>query len=153
MPFLCFAIAGLLATSLVGCESHTNASGDSVKEFEAGEFNTTHQCVIDAGVVFADEASYLCVPLSRLGIADSNEVLSVFTSCECTRASIVHIDVSSTKTVQLLRIDFLPEPATAGSQRATSNLSVEVTLRPREGRTTAAKIQFMYAIRAQGAKS
>jgi len=150
-----FVRAGLLATSLVGCGPITNASGNSATEFVAGESNTSVGCIIDAGIVFADEASYLCVPLSRLGIADADEVLSVDTSCDCSRPSIVHFDESPSKTARALRIDFIPEPVTARSKHATSNLSVVVTLRLREGRTTVAKIKikFVHIVRAQGAES
>lgn len=148
-PVWFFVVIGLLVTSLVGCGPITEASGNSVAEIEASDFNSSVQCVIDAGIVFANEESYLCVPLSRVGIMDSDEVVSVQTSCDCTQASIVQFYKSSAETTRALRIDFTRDSATASTKRAPSNLSVEVTLLPHDGRVVTAKIQFMCAIRAE----
>lgn len=150
-PVWCFVVVGLLAASLMGCGAITDASGNSVAEFATSDFsNSPDQSMIDAGIVFADEASYLCVPLSRLGISDSDEVLSVQTSCECTRPSVVQFDESPSKTARALRIDFRPEPSTSDSKHAPSNLAVKVTLRFTGGRTTVVTIQFLHTIRASG---
>ena len=143
-----FVVMGLLAVSLLGCGVITDASGKSVSEFATSDFsNTPSQCVIDAGIVFADEAKYLCVPLTQLGIADSDEVLSVNTSCECTHVSIVQFGKSSTTTARALRIDFRSETATSDSKQALSNLAVKVTLQLSNGHTAVATIQFLHAVK------
>ncbi len=149
-----FVVMSLLALTLPGCGAITDASDKSVVDFPTNDFShAPAQSVIDAGIVFANEASYLCVPLRRLGIADSDEVITVQSSCDCSLPSIIQFDESPIKTARALRIDFIPEPATASSKRATSNLSVEVTLRLREGRTKVTTIRFVHIVLAQGAES
>jgi hypothetical protein len=41
----------------------------------------------DAGVVFANESSHLCLPFEIIGLDPTARVLSIRTSCECVTAS------------------------------------------------------------------
>ncbi len=142
---MCFGVVGLLAASLVGCGAFTDASSNSVTEFAASDFsNSPAGSLIDAGIVFAHESSYLCVPLSRLGIAETDEVMSVQTSCECIQASIVQFYESTSNTARALRVDFRPEPATADMIHVPSNLIVKVILQFSGSRTKEATIQFLH---------
>ena len=86
----------------------------------------TSRSEIDAGVVFADEASYLCVPLSRFGISSSTEVQSVRTSCDCTPPPIVQFCDSTGKMERALRLDFAVELASDCANPTSSNLAFEV---------------------------
>lgn len=139
----------MLAASLVGCGSFTNASSNSVSDFATSDFlNAPSQCVIDAGILFADEASYVCVPLSRLGIADSDELLSVQSSCECVRPSLVYFDKFLGNTARAMRIDFRPGGTNADSKHTPSNLAIEVTIKLANGKDKSASIRFLQTAQA-----
>ncbi len=83
---------------------------------------------IDAGVVFADENSYLCFPLARFGIAPADEVLSISSSCDCVVGSIATYLDTSDSAVDGLRIRFLPEPNSGNSNEDFTPVSLMVTL-------------------------
>ncbi len=51
--------------------------------------STAQTQVIDAGIVIANEANFLCVPLSRIGLVDADVVKSMTSSCECVRPSFI----------------------------------------------------------------
>ncbi len=141
-------LLGSVVSHVVGCGAVVDAaaSGDGVASESSVVPNdeSTAPRSIDAGVVFADQANYLCVPLSRLGISTGDEVLAVKSSCECTRPSIVEYQETTTKSDRALRIDFEPEPTVPGSHAAPASLAVEVTLELAGGRSTSATIQFLH---------
>ena len=63
----------------------TNQSGnETTQDFGVGLLER-----IDLGVVFADEASYVCFPLSRFGIESAQQIVDVQSSCNCAVPSIV----------------------------------------------------------------
>lgn len=45
--------------------------------------------IIDAGVVFAGHANYICLPFEALGLASDDTVESVVASCECVKGSVL----------------------------------------------------------------
>lgn len=110
MQVWCFVVVGLHAAFLLGCGAISNSTGDSVAEFEASESDSSLQCVIDAGIVFAEQSSYVGVLLSGLGFAESCEVLSG------------EVDPSISDAATAFRIDCRSSPATAGSKYEPSNL-------------------------------
>ena len=151
-------LLGLVVSHVAGCGAVVDAaaSGDGVASESSAVANdeSTASRSIDAGVVFADQANYLCIPLSRLGISTGDEVLEVRSSCDCTQPSIVAYHVTTTKSERALRIDFEPESTVPestvpgstmpGSQAAPASLAVEVTLDLAGGRSTSATIQFLH---------
>ena len=64
---------------------------------------------IDAGVILSDRASYLCLPLSRFGLTDDEEIESIISSCECVKPSLVNYADSATTTIDGVLFDFIPE--------------------------------------------
>lgn len=69
----------------------------------------TQQFTIDAGVVFVDEATYRCIPLSELGVESVDQIKSIETSCECLQPSTVGYHESSNAVDHALRLDFLAQ--------------------------------------------
>ena len=102
---------------------------------------------IDAGIVFADETSYLCIPFSRVGVADRKDVLSVTTSCECTSASIVQFVDVNAQLANALRVDFTPESAASESQTAAVNLGIVITLRLANDRELTFMIKCVHSVK------
>lgn len=139
---------GLVVSHVAGCGAIVDAaaSGNGVASEASAVPNdgSTASRSLDAGVVFADQANYLCIPLSRLGISTDDEVLEVRSSCECTQPSIVKYHDTTTKAGHALRIDFKPEPVIAASQASPANLAVEVTLELASGPSTTATIRFLH---------
>ncbi len=106
---------------MAGLQS-TSGSGDS-------ELVQTRE--IDAGIIFAGQASYLCFPLTELGldgVRSASNIAAVTTSCECVQASLLSYYFSSSRVEDALRLDFTPYEATDGAHRP-SPLAVEVTLK------------------------
>ena len=102
----------------------------------------------EAGVVFGDQPNFLCLPLSRFGITNSDEVLSVRSSCECTRVSIVKYRDTAYGTGSGLRIDFVPEVSVSSSAFVPAELAIDVTFEFVDGRSTIASIHFLHTQRA-----
>ncbi len=128
-----------------GCGPLTGASDKSLADSASREQSAASApVVVEAGIIFANEDNYLCVPLSRFGIADSEEVLSVETSCECTQPSIITYKESPQQELRGLRIDI--EPETNSTQFRSSALAVAVKIHL-EKRTALATVRFLHTIR------
>ncbi len=104
------AVASLFVALEAGCGPLADASSQSLDSLSLNQKpSSLAPVVIDAGITFADEASYLCIPLTRFGVGDSEDVLSVETSCDCTQASIVSFNESAQRKSKALRLDFVSE--------------------------------------------
>jgi hypothetical protein len=134
-------VIALISVSLAGCGDSADLSVNSL---------VSPAVVLDAGIIFVDETSYLCVPFSRLGIVNSDAVVSLKSSCECVRPSIVQFAESSDTIGRALRLDVRSVPVTVGSSLLPSKLSVEVHLQLDNGQSATTKIQFLHTTRAQG---
>jgi hypothetical protein len=111
-----------ISPSLVGCRRATSAA-PSVPAFEGGgvgQVQSSAAPAIDAGVVFSDRESYLCVPLEKAGLPASVEVVSVTSSCECVRAQVVPYLSSGSTEANGLLLEFVPEPSSATSASGAS---------------------------------
>jgi hypothetical protein len=80
-----FLAIASMAVALAGCRDVLSAS--IADRAVARTANT--RTVIDAGVVFADRESYLCLRLDQVGLAEDDTVASVASSCECVQPSVV----------------------------------------------------------------
>ena len=93
----------------------------------------------------------ICFVLSRLGITDTVEVMSLQSSCECIRPTIVHFYDAQGKTTRALRIDFPPESAHPSLDKSPCNLTVNVTVQLNSGLTIVTSLRFLHTKRVQGA--
>ena len=134
--------AAILSVSCVGCAGEAvSASSDGL----VGARNLSELATpiaIDAGVVFADQSSYMCWPLARFGIATDDRVVSVNTSCECTQASIVDYQLSTNECAQALRVEFVAEPVNAAGS-PPAHLAVEVTMLLASGQSKSLTVELL----------
>ena len=110
-----------------------------------------------AGVMFVDESSYLCFPLSRFGVASARDVVSVDSSCDCAEGSLLAFRDVRGDSVDALRIDFIPEKKVEGGDRDRSrdgsgdgkaaSLMVELTLQLRSGGPKTVTVEFLHTTR------
>jgi hypothetical protein len=74
-----------MTAAVAGCEGALPAGIGEQAVVESSVTRTE----IEAGIVFADRESYLCLSFERLGLADGDVVTSVNSSCECVQPSVV----------------------------------------------------------------
>ena len=98
----------------------------------------------DAGVLFANEASYLCIPLEKLGINPAQEILSVKSSCECVRPSVVRFLQRRSQEGVALRLDFVEDTQGHADETSPSSLAVEIKLQFASGTEQSVSIQFLH---------
>ncbi len=65
--------------------------------------------VFDAGILFENEASYVCIPLEKLSIDSAQEIVSIESSCECVRPSVVRYHDRPSQEGVALRLDFIKD--------------------------------------------
>jgi len=97
---------------------------------------------IDAGVIFADQASYLCFPLDQFGIASAGLVDHIESSCQCVRPRLVRYVGPSGQTIDGLRIDFVHDVA-SDSFANPSELAVELRLSLTDADVRVVTVQFL----------
>ena len=134
---------------LLGCSAKLDTFGELKENSQLASVRaiSPKPKVINAGIVFLDESSYLCMPTSHFGIEESDDILSVQTSCDCTVASIVLYKESKTKISRSLRIDFKPESSPATSNVSPVNLEIKITLKHSEASTTEVAINLLHTTR------
>lgn len=115
------SVSLLLAGVLAGCQGTLTAEA-------SGSPSQVGPLKIDAGVIFAGESSYLCIPFERLGLSPSAEVASVKTSCECVKGSVVSYQTPSRSEAQAIRLDFVPEVDDTHREFTPMLLSVQIEL-------------------------
>ena len=100
---------------------------------------------IDAGVIFADQLSYFCIPLARYQVGSANNVESIRTSYKCVLASLVKYEIGDGETVDCIRFDFVPEHR---SDRLSSpvQLAVNVAITLFSGESQQFSIKFVHAM-------
>ena len=103
----------LLAVWLTGCDFSTSrdsvplVSNESSIESPAKAISQNRS--IDLGVIFYDEASYVCFPFDRVGLIARDEITKLKTSCECVRASVVEYRRPNSSDGKAIRLDLVPE--------------------------------------------
>jgi hypothetical protein len=65
--------------------------------------------IIDAGIIFSDRSNYLCIPIERLGLDPSEEIVSVRASCDCVTVEVVEYAGSLSRFDKAIFVTFLPE--------------------------------------------
>jgi hypothetical protein len=100
--------------------------------------------IIDAGIIFADRSNYLCVPIERLGVHPSAEIVSVSTSCECVQAKMVSYSIDSVKQLRAILFEFNSDsPVNEAKNQSTNHLRIEVTLLLADSSSHRRKLQFL----------
>jgi len=69
----------------VGCDRQTLA----VSTVADTPVKPPEEVLIDAGIIFADRASYLCLPFEKVGLPTDASVVSIESSCDCVSPSLV----------------------------------------------------------------
>ncbi len=97
----------------------------------------------DAGVLFANEASYVCLPLEKFGIDPAQEIVSVKSSCECVRPSVVRYLQLQSQEGFALRLDFIGD-SKGQDEMSPISLAVEIQFEFADGAKQSASIQFLH---------
>jgi len=129
-------IVGLLFSS--GCET-PNATPSVGKS----EIDSSH-VEIDAGVIFSDRASYLCIPVSRFGLSNSDDIETIVSSCECVKPSLVRYSDSSTSAADGVLFEFTSDEASPDTTPQPMGLGVLVTCFMVGGETHIATVNFLH---------
>ncbi len=101
--------------------------------------------VIDAGIIFAGQTNYRCLPLAELGldgVSSASDIAEITTSCQCVTANLVGYHDSPSQIAEALRLDFAPSKSSAG-QHVPAHLAVEVTLQLKSGSTRALTVNVL----------
>jgi hypothetical protein len=91
---------------------------------------------IDAGIVFADRAGYLCLPFTSVGLPSDARVISLTSSCDCvTPGTVEYIDANKNISQGIL-LEFDADSSPPSSMKKSSGWApvhlqviVEVSLR------------------------
>jgi len=134
------AVVGLIVAS-GGCDSLAALSVDATVPIASQSGRTAKN--FDAGVLFANEASYLCIPLERLGIGSAQEILSIKSSCECVRPSAVRYVRQISQDGVALRLDFVKDSQAQDNMDPVS-LAVTIKLQLASGIEQSVTIQFLH---------
>lgn len=112
LKFHCELLVIVLPIALfsLGCGGRVGLSADNSSNPKSDIRNTPG--IFDAGVVFADEASYVCISLDKLGLDDDEEIVSIESSCICVRPSVVCYLKRKSEVRHALRLDFVKESKT-----------------------------------------
>jgi len=125
------AVAGVVILACIGCADHRAGELVSARFEHPGiEANLrgrgTSQKVVDLGVVFAQRGGRFVFPYEDFGLAESAEVASVQSSCECVLASPAHF-MGTGGTASALEITVQPESRPARApQRLRVLLDIEL---------------------------
>lgn len=110
-PRMGIAWLAILSVSL-GCGLQTSENSPQQEVASATESATAaiHRIEVDAGVVFIDESSYICLPLEKLGLRPTDNISSVSTSCNCATPSVTEFRSGLDRYSKALRLDFKADP-------------------------------------------
>lgn len=141
-------IAIVVLAASAGCDSKENRVS-----FEAHlrSPEIVAPCTFEADIIFADEPSYRCIPLDKLRV--SGTVVSLYSTCECIRPSIVDYQATSRETKKALYLDLQPPESDSNLDESSNNLSVIVTLIIDDGTTQTVVIDVVHARRVKGQSS
>ncbi len=100
----------------------------------------------DAGIVFANEASYVCIPLEKFRINPAQEIVLIKSSCECVRPSVVRYLLQQKEEGVALRLDFVDD--TKGQVEINPiSLAVEIKFQFASGTEQSTTIQFLHTMK------
>ena len=102
-----------------------------------------NRVVVDAGIVFCTNPSYLCHPLTRFGLENASAIERIESSCSCVQPSLTRFRNQSGQYADAIRLDFIPEANPAEVQ--ASLLAVELTIHLFESQSKLATVNLLMA--------
>ena len=111
---VCFGVWCLTMLALAGCDPSAAATSSS----PTGATTTGRATTIEAGVVLANRAGYLCLPLQQVGLLPDDQILSLSSSCECIAPRMVEYRNSSNAVGRAVLLEYVTETAGAHSDSA-----------------------------------
>jgi len=161
-------VPAIFVLAIAGCGDHPadSPNSESTGQFLLGIGDSTvnsmlvqsgetlaNRVVIDAGIVFADESSYLCFPLNSLGIDQADSIEGMHCLCECIRPRLVRYLDHRREIVDAMRLDFVADGAmTSKDDRQSyrpSLLSVELKV-VQANSVTQVVVNFLHALTTEG---
>jgi hypothetical protein len=156
MSVLMVAWVGLLGST--GCKRSSGElsaraiGGDSV----ASDSRLSARQIIDAGIQFVDRPSFLCLPVEKLGLSASDQILAATSSCECVAPRIFFYQSSQSEigSAVLLKFDYIEFDYSKCEELASSGaatggmpiqLGVVLTLELADGITREFGVNLLYA--------
>jgi hypothetical protein len=137
----CCLLSGLIVTALVGCGEFASAisTGENSIPVQSAEA-IPRVPVVQGGIVFSDRDGYFCVPLEQIGLAASEQIASIASSCDCLVPAVVTYRSTSGFPQQAVLLTYknsLRENADVESnaKHAPVNLGVMVDLTTTRGST------------------
>ena len=143
MLFCCIVVGLIFAAE--GCSSPVGFSADATHD-SAGSLTDSRKLstAFDAGDLFANEASYLCIPLQKLGIDPSQEIVSIKSSCECVRPSVIRFLQRRSQERVTFRLDFVEDTQGHADETSPSSLGVEIKLQFASRTEHSVTVQFLH---------
>ena len=145
-PGRCFSVAVVVGLIFAanGCSGPVGLSADA-NHIPVSSLSDSRKAstVFDAGVLFANEASYLCIPLEKLGIDPSQEIVSLKSSCECVRPSVIRYFKRQSQEGVALRLDF-GDDSNGKDETSPTPLSVEIQFEFAVGAKQSVTIQLLH---------
>ncbi len=132
----------------VGCSSPVGLSEDiSQSSWNPRIGSRPSSTFFDAGILFANETSYLCIPFEKLGIESGKEIVSIKSSCECVRPSVVHYLLRKSEEGIALRLDFVEVEDWKSQVEVNPNsLGVKIEFQFASGTEQSVTIQFLQTL-------
>ncbi len=152
-PTIQLLLASLVMLTLAGCSrSVASAPTDNASSVEVSLLKPISLApklkTVDAGVVFSDRSSYLCLPLDQVGLNASANIVSISASCKCVLPSIIQVklprnrsdDDLSNQTGKAILLRFVPETFSDALETSSVMMKTSSIL---ETPSTGAKIPAM----------
>lgn len=132
--------------ALVVCWQLTGCGGNRETQSAKPTFGSSPRpdSTIEAGVVFLSTENYLCYPLSRFGIQQPADIVSIDTSCECLVADVVQFASVSDNSDNGLMLKFLAD--SSESEPRTYSLAARVTLHLRDQTQKEITVRFLHTL-------
>jgi hypothetical protein len=99
----------------------------------------------DAGMFFIDEPSFLCIPFERLGISEDRVVVSVTSSCDCIKPSVVKYRNGEQGSKSAIRLSLLAINDAVHKHSRPVSLGVNVVVRYDDDQQQVFVVNFQHA--------
>jgi hypothetical protein len=131
---------------LSGCAESTvisSLSKDPVSAVSAER--SASERTFDAGMFFIDEPSYLCIPFERLGISEDRVVVSVTSSCDCIKPSVVKYRNGEQGSKSAIRLSLIAIDDAVNKHSRPVSLGVNVIVRYDDDQQQVFVVNFQHA--------